>query len=508
MIRVFVVSVLFLLFFASISHASIKVELYPREAVISEEIVVPPNVSEFKIEVPYNVSPESFKVTSDGFSIDSLSFTNIYLSDDQVPSIKEIKDKIKELEEEKGAALTKKKGAELSFELLKVMLSKVQMDSPSDAHAWMSLIEDRTSRYLGEIGEIDKKVKEIEFKINLLKEKLKDIDTPDSRRRVIVLLKLSGNDKGGKIVYSYRSTQAGWSPAYKFTLKPADRKVDVEVYANIWQKTGRDWKEPEVVLASVRKGFSLTPPKEQSLVVDIVKKGPIEKPMVGKMLAPMVALPPEEKVTFKEEELGVKINLRQVTLIPSTGEKQKFLIWKGEIPVQESFYLTRSYLDTSVYSMVSVKLSSPFDFLPGEAEFFVGGTFIGKSEIGGMSRGGLYELCFGSDERIEVERKTVKLGETAKGIIDKSSVREYGYEIKVKNLTKGALNLLLEEAFPVPMDSRIKVELLKVEPKESEKTGTGHIKWRLNLGAEEEKKITLFYRIVYPQEEEIELNWR
>lgn len=506
--KVFILLVLLILAFTGVSYASMRVELYPQEAVISEEVVVPPNVSEFKVEIPYNASLESFRVTSIGFSVDSVSFTVVYLSDDEVPSIKEIKDKIRELEEERESVLSKKRGAELSFELLKVLLSKVQMDSPSDAHAWMSLIEDRTSKYLSEIREIDKKVKEIELKISLLKEKLKDIDTPDSRRRVMALLKLGGNDKGGKIVYSYHSTQAGWTPAYKFTLKPADKKVEVEVYASIWQRTGRDWKDSEVTLASVMKGLSLTPPEERELVVDIVKKEPIVKAVPEKMMVPMLAPPSEKKVEFKEEELGVRINLNQLISVPSTGEKQSFLIWKGEIPIQESFYLCRSYLDTSVYNMVSIRLSSPFDFLAGQAEFFLGGTFIGRGEVGSMSRGGVYELCFGSDRRVEVERKAIKLGEVAKGIIDKLSVREYGYEIKVKNLTKGAINLILEEVFPVSMDSRVKVELSKVEPKESERTETGHLKWRLKLGAEEEKKITFFYKITYPQGEDIELNWR
>ncbi|MCX8127637.1 MAG: DUF4139 domain-containing protein [Synergistetes bacterium] len=485
-----------------------KIEIYPQGAIIKEEMNVPPKVSELKIEIPYNVSLESFKVIPEGFSVDSLSFTNIYLSDDEVPAIKEIKDKIRELEEEKGKALSKRKGAELSFELLKIMLSKVQMDSPSDAHAWMSLIEDRTTRYLNEVEGIDKKVKEIDLKINLLKEKLKDIDTPDSRRRIVAFLKLSGNDRGGKLTYSYYSSQAGWAPSYRFALKPADKKVDIEVYANIWQRTGKDWTESEVTLSSIREGLSLVPPKEQNLIVDIVKKESVKKPAMMKMMAPTAALPQEEKVAFKEEELGVKVSINQVISVPSTGERKRVLIWRGSIPIRESFYLCRSYLDTSVYRMISLKLSSPFDFLPGQTELFVGETFIGGSEIEGMSRDGVYEICFGSDERVEVERKTTKLGETAKGIIDKSSVREYAYELKIKNLTKEGIDLLLEEVFPISMDSRIKVELLKVEPKEKEKTETGHLKWRLKLDAGEERKIIFSYRIIYPQEEDIELSWR
>ncbi|KUK13274.1 MAG: mucoidy inhibitor MuiA family protein [Synergistetes bacterium] len=498
-----------ILLFPHLAHALLKVELYQDGVLVSEEVVIPPGASEYKLELPYDVSVKSLRMTSEGFYVDSVSFTNLYLSDDEVPAIKELKDEIRKLEEEKEKLLLKKKISDASFEILRGLMDKVQIDNPSDAHAWISLVEDRTEKHFSEVKDLDKKIGELDKKIALLKQRLKEIDTPASRRKIVAYLKLSGNTKGGKLFYSYYSPRAGWFPTYKFVLRPSEKKLVVETYANLWQKTGRDWEEAHVTLASIREGVSLSPPEERSLLVDISEKEAFKGERVDKLMFSMAPPQLEEKgVSFKETELGVKIDLKQVTSLPSTGEKRRVLVWKGELPIDEIFYLCRPYLDTSVYRMASFRLVSPFDFLPGESEFWVGETFLGSEEIEGMSRNGLYKISFGSDERIEVERKATKLGETAKGIIDKSSVREYAYEIGVKNLTGEEIDLLLEDVFPVSMDSRIRVELGRITPKEAEQTGMGQIRWRLKLSPGEEKKVTFSYKIIYPQEENIELKWR
>jgi len=503
-----VASILFLFAFSFFAYA-LDVELYREGAWVREELSVAPGTSEIKIEFPYSASFDSFRVVSQEVRIESISFSTLYLSDDEIPAIKDLKDKLKELEEEKDKLLVKKRSADLSFDIFRVVLNKIELRSPSDAQAWMSLIEDRTGRYLNDVRDIERKIREIDSQIDILRKKLKDVDTPDSRRKNVALLKLGDSSKGGKVIYSYFSPQAGWVPSYKLTFSPKDRRVDIEVYANLWQRTGKDWKDANIVLASIRKGASLLPPEERDLVVDIVKKESVLKPVKEKALPMMLASPVHDRdARFREVEAGVKIDLKRGAFVPSTGENQKLLIWRGSLNAEDVFYLCRSYQEPSAYRMVKVKLSSPFDFLPGDAEFFFGEAFIGKGDLKAMSREGYYDICFGSDERVEVERKAIKLGEREKGVLDKSSVREYGYEVKVKNLAKEEIKLVLDEVFPVSLDSRIKVELVKVEPKESERTETGHLKWELKLKPGEERDVSFSYKIVYPQGEDIELEWR
>lgn len=509
MMRLALVFALFLAF-SSLCYALSEVELYPEGAWVREEVEVSPGTAELRLDIPYTVSLDSFRALSQGFYIDSISFSTTYLSDDEVPAIKEIKNRMKMLEEEKERLQVRKRSADLFFDIFKAMLGRVDMESPSGAQAWMTLIEDRVGRYVNEVKEIEKKMKEVDSEIGLLRERLKDIDTPDSRRRNVAILKLRGNDKGGKVIYSYYSSQAGWSPKYKLTLLPDERKVDVEVYAELWQKSGKDWRDVYLTLASIRKGESLVPPSERNLIVDIVeeKVSEVYKTMQDKAM-PMTFAPAFGKEpSFKEVETGVKIGLKEPTSVPSTGERQKLLIWKGDFKVEDLFYLCRPYIDPLAYRMATIKVTSPFDLLSGEAEIFVGETFIGKRKIEGMSREGSYDICFGSDERIEVNRRSVRLGETGKGVLDKSSVRGSGFEIDIKNLTKREINLVLDDVFPIPLDSRIKVELVKVIPKESERTETGHLKWRMKLLPDEEKKITFLYNIIYPQGEKIRLSWR
>ncbi|MBC7239591.1 MAG: DUF4140 domain-containing protein, partial [Chloroflexi bacterium] len=117
-----------ILLFPHLAHALLKVELYQDGVLVSEEVVIPPGASEYKLELPYDVSVKSLRMTSEGFYVDSVSFTNLYLSDDEVPAIKELKDEIRKLEEEKEKLLLKKKISDASFEILRGLMDKVQID--------------------------------------------------------------------------------------------------------------------------------------------------------------------------------------------------------------------------------------------------------------------------------------------------------------------------------------------------------------------------------------------
>ena len=491
---------------------ALRVELYPQGAIVERSIEVPAGKKEVKLFLPYSSPFDTFRVRAQGFSVASISFSRVYLSDDEVPAIRDLKRKIRSLEEEKRKALNEKQGAELSLKMFETLLKKVEMESPSDAQSWLTLVEDRINSYVMRISKVDQKIEELDKKIKLLRKKLSEIDTPDARRRTLALIKIEGNKSGGKLFYSFYSPEAGWSPEYKLVLKPRLKRVHVLVYASIWQKTGEDWKDAKIVLSSERKGFSLTPPEERNLLVSLEEKERALKAPFLAAPAPMLASSAKgrggEKVSFEEGALGVKISLKEAFSIPSTGEKKRVLVWKGNLKVEDIYYLCRPYSEASAYRMVKVKLSSPFDFLSGVAQFYVGGTFLGKKRISGMTREGKYKLCFGNEERIEVKRKLLKLEEKEKGIFTKGSVRENGYEITLKNLTGSSVKLVVDEVIPVSVDSRVEVKLIKVSPEPFKKTGTGHIIWKVALGKGEEAKLKFAYRISYPQGKRLEFNWR
>lgn len=501
--------------FIPLTAFGLKVELYPEGAFVRGVVEVPAGKSEFKILFPYSSPVESFRVKAQGFSISSMSFSRVYLSDDEIPAIRELKDKIRELEREQKKALDKKKEAELSFKMFEVLLKKVEMESPSEAQSWMTLVEDRVDKYVGDIARTSEKVKKLKERIELLRKRLEEIDTPNSRRRNLALLKIEGNRSGGKLFYSFYCPKAGWSPEYKFVLDPDFKRVDVSVYASIWQKTGEDWKNARIILSSERRGFSLTPPRKRDLLVSLMRKEKALKlppPMAAVPSPPPVALRAreggEKKISFKEGVLGVKISLRRAFSIPSTGERKRVLVWRGNLKAEEIYYLCRPYSEASAYRMVKVKLSSPFDFLPGTAQIYMGTTFLGKKHVSGMTRGGEYKLCFGNEERIEIKRKLLKIGETEKGIFTKGSVRERGYEISLRNLTGSEAKILVDEIIPVSVDSRVEVELIKIDPKPFRKTGTGHIEWKITLKSGEKARLNFVYRISYPQGKELEFKWR
>ena len=79
--------------FIPLTAFGLKVELYPEGAFVRGVVEVPAGKSEFKILFPYSSPVESFRVKAQGFSISSMSFSRVYLSDDEIISLNKIMDR-------------------------------------------------------------------------------------------------------------------------------------------------------------------------------------------------------------------------------------------------------------------------------------------------------------------------------------------------------------------------------------------------------------------------------
>jgi hypothetical protein len=105
-----------------------------------------------------------------------------------------------------------------------------------------------------------------------------------------------------------------------------------------------------------------------------------------------------------------------------------------------------------------------------------------------------FELPFGPDNNIKVERKIL----SEKNTVTSDKTKSGGtVTIKLRNWSKVARTVDLEEPMPMSKDSRIKVAMGEIVPKPTETDSEGKSKWSLNLPAGDSTTVSIPYRIEY-----------
>ncbi len=181
--------------------------------------------------------------------------------------------------------------------------------------------------------------------------------------------------------------------------------------------------------------------------------------------------------------------------IHSDGKVYTAEIKEESIPaVFEHFCIPK--IDTDVFLHAHIIDWEKYKLLEGEASMFIENTFLGKSTLN-LSNKDTLSLSFGRDKNVIVSRTKLKSYQK-KQFIGSNKTEQFSYEIIARNTKNEAINLLIEDQFPISNNKDINVEE-KEAPEAEINTETGKIKWRFNLSPAKEQKFSLKYTIKSPK---------
>jgi uncharacterized protein (TIGR02231 family) len=128
----------------------------------------------------------------------------------------------------------------------------------------------------------------------------------------------------------------------------------------------------------------------------------------------------------------------------------------------------------------------------------VGQRFIGVSRLDYVAVGDEVELLLGVEERITIERRLVRREVDKTRLRDKRQI-QYGYEIKIKNLLPGVVDIEVHDQVPVARHEEITVKLVNSSPEPTERSDLNLMEWRLTLPAGATEKVRYEYQIEHPR---------
>ncbi len=144
------------------------------------------------------------------------------------------------------------------------------------------------------------------------------------------------------------------------------------------------------------------------------------------------------------------------------------------------------------------------NLLPGEANLFFEGTFLGKSNLDVASAGDTLNISLGRDKGVVVKRTLLKEYSSRKFIgSNKTDTRQY--EIVIRNNKQQAISITVDDQFPISTMKEIEIQDRKYDGAKLD-DDTQKLTWQLTVEPKKENKLSFKYEVKYPRDKVLQLD--
>lgn len=319
----------------------------------------------------------------------------------------------------------------------------------------------------------------------------------------------------------YVVANAGWSPVYDLRAVDTKNPVQLSYKANVFQSTGEEWSNVKLKLSTANPNLSGQKPELYSWYLDFYY--PIERSLQGRVAGVRVNAPApvsmkmEKKAAEMADEELIAQSVSDYTSTIQTALNTEFdialpyTVASSAKPVvvdirnydmkADYIYSVAPKLDVDAFLMARATGWEEFNLLPGEANIFFEGTFVGKSFIDPNNIKDTLAVSLGRDKRIVVKREKLK-DLTSKNFTGSSRKESYTWEISVRNTKTDAVKIIVEDQVPVSQNTQIEVTTVDLGGAKYNK-GTGKLTWELELKPNETRKLVYKFEVKYPKDKQV-----
>ena len=290
-----------------------------------------------------------------------------------------------------------------------------------------------------EAAEVNRKLEKARVELAWLESEL--AGHPPSWRVKAVLLR--EKDSGDAVTYAYILDNCGWSPVYRLEALPDQKTVQFSMSAEVWQRSGFDWSNTDLRLATVQPGLSLAPGElwpwrigleqppvpamsQKSMSMEMAEASAPMQASADMVMSKPYAAPREvQRASYALWELGAK-NL-------VSNETSSFAILEDKWPAKFSITL-RPLTGRQGYLTAEVDKSAATRNLPdGQGLYLVDNTSVGQ---GAFSPLGEEPIFFGPDPMVFADMKLLDSKSDETGLISKDLTMTWNWRITVQTKRK------------------------------------------------------------------------
>jgi len=351
-----------------------------------------------------------------------------------------------------------------------------------------------------------------------------------------VIVTLSSNKKTQVYLnISYLIYEAGWTPLYDVRAKDISSPIQLNYKANVYQKSGEDWKNVHIILSTGNPTISGVMPNLYSWHLNLIQmdydrkggqkmafgwakkedEGELQlrgakaadtkvtmdgqKPKVVNSAAETVA-GVYQSVSVSQNQLSVDFDISIPYSVPSDGKIYTVDVRQFNMKSDYSYHAIPK-LDHDAFLIAHITGWDTLNLLSGNANIFFENSFIGSSYLQLQNTKDTLEISLGRDKRIVINREKQK-DYSSSQMIGSNQFKTLSYEISVRNTKAESITITIEDQIPVSDNKDFTVKMIEYSKADyNEKTGI--ITWKLNVNPSETQKKKLTYSVKYPKDQEI-----
>ncbi len=314
---------------------------------------------------------------------------------------------------------------------------------------------------------------------------------------------------------SYFVGNAGWTPAYDLRAKTVGQPIELLMKAQVTNNTGEDWSKVDLSLSSGNPTlggvmpnlnpwtlYQPRPMQLQEVAVQSRKARADAAPSAAYGGAEMEKYEDRAATTTVANTVAYRTTTVEFVIetpftVPSDGVPHMVGVKNHSIPATFKHYATPK-LDKDAFLYARTTGWEDLNLLPGEANVFFEGTFVGQSFLQLDLPKDTLDISLGRDKGVVVERVKRKTTDQ-KAVVGGKRTVTVGWDLTVRNTKGTAVDLEVRDQFPLSPQSEIEVKL--------EDNGgavvddqKGFLTWNFTLAPKATKKLGFSYTVKHPKD--------
>lgn len=501
-----------------------KVTLFLKGAELQGQssIKVPKGENEILLtNVANSINPNSINININNKAM-ILSTTvidnYIFKKDDISEKIKSLNDKLKQLQEERDSLnvqlnVIHREIAMLNSSDINVFLR--QEKTLAETNKIMGFIKDNLVTVLTEENTIKSKIAEIDQDIEQYNKQIALEEGKKSNTQRVIKMKIYAEKAISlPISLSYLTPDAGWMPTYDVRVKDITSPLVLTYKANIYQNSGLDWNNIDMVLSTANPNEGISVPKLEPWRVflnegnnsfnidkDYSLGAAVSVSSSLKADSRQVALKNRKQFTDyvipNNNGINTQFNIKLPFTIRNNSENNILTLNKKDIQAEYSYFAVPK-LDNNAFLQAHILDWDNLSILPGKSTVFFAGNYVGEDFITTAGVKDKLNISLGRDKAILINRNN-DLNNTSKPSFFGNEIsRQFAYTIDIRNTKNQPINIIIYDQIPLIQNKVISLNETKYPDAQYNKD-TGLLTWELTLDAKEVKQLPFSFKVSYPK---------
>ena len=378
---------------------------------------------------------------------------------------------------------------------------------------------DLAEYYRNNLNKIDALVYDENIRINKIRAQSRDINVKmkkmgyKTRSNSLFATVFSEKAQTVSMKLIYMVNNIGWTPFYEIKSEGIGSKINAICKAKINQNSQVDWNNVMLTLSTSNPmNFGVLPTvhpwvlRFQSDARIYAKSKARSQLAYGNASQSNSAYTPAlEKYDSKSLSsftnatnnlVNREFNISKPYTIKGTNGKAVVDLEDYSFDVDYIYYAAPKY-SCDVFLIAHIKNWEKHNLLPGTANLFLEGTFVGTTMINPNSTSDTMSLVLGKDKSIVAKREKIK-DISRNAILGGKKTIDMGIQITVKNNKGKDIELILEDQVPITSDEKIEITIKDVS-KAKKDEATGKLTWKYTLKAGETKVQKIRYEVKHPK---------